>query len=125
MPLTSLEGVNLLDNLTYMQPRTQNDTAEVGYYKTSLANGIVAEMTASMHAGLMQYTFPQSSSKYVLVDVSHYLPTQDDDVPEQFYSNGHLQISDDGAMYGGYGVYRGGWSEGRPQQDGVHLTHLY
>lgn len=112
MPLTTLEGVNLLDNLTYMQPRTVNDTASVGYYKTSLANGIVAEMTASMHAGLMQYTYPSDSDgKYLLADLSHYLPTQDEAVAEQFYSNGHLETSDDGSMYGGYGTWRGGWNE--------------
>lgn len=112
MPLTSLEGVNVLDNLTYMQPRVGNDSAEVGLYTTSLANGVLAEMTASMHAGLMQYTFPTSSEgKYILVDLSHYLPAQDDHIPEQQYSNGHLEISEDGSMYGGYTIIRGGWAE--------------
>ncbi|TKA61306.1 hypothetical protein B0A49_09728 [Cryomyces minteri] len=111
MPLTTLEGVNVLDNLTYMQPRTGADVASVGYYKTSLANGVVAEMAASQHAGLMQYSFPASGGKYVLVDLSHYLPTQDDHVPEQYYSNGMIEASNDGSMYGGYGVYRGGWNE--------------
>lgn len=38
MPLTSLDGVNVLDNLTYMQPRTEHDSASVGYYRTSLQN---------------------------------------------------------------------------------------
>ncbi|KAK4991050.1 hypothetical protein LTR50_002130 [Elasticomyces elasticus] len=112
MPLTTLEGVNVLDNLTYMQPRVGDDVAQVGYYKTHLANGVVVEMAASMHAGLMQYTFPRDGGKYILVDLSHYLPTQDDHVPSQFYSNGELQTSVDGKMYGGYGVWRGGWNEG-------------
>ncbi|KAK4959632.1 hypothetical protein LTR66_013012, partial [Elasticomyces elasticus] len=97
MPLTTLEGVNVLDNLTYMQPRVGDDVAQVGYYKTHLANGVVAEMAASLHAGLMQYTFPRDGRKYILVDLSHYLPTQDDHVPSQFYSNGELQTSEDGS----------------------------
>ncbi|KAK5003566.1 hypothetical protein LTR28_009997, partial [Elasticomyces elasticus] len=98
MPLTILEGVNVLDNLTYMQPRVGDDVAQVGYYKTHLANGVVTEMAASMHAGLMQYTFPRDGGKYILVDLSHYLPTQDDHVPSQFYSNGELQTSVDGKI---------------------------
>jgi len=84
MPLTSLVGVNVLDNLTYMQPRIGNDTATVGYYRTHLQNGVVAEISASQHAGIMQYTYPTSSSgKYVLADLSHYLPANDDNIPEQ------------------------------------------
>lgn len=83
MPLTSLESVNVLDNLTYMQPRIGQDTASVGYYKTNLANGIIAEWSASQHAGIMHYTFPADSQRYVLVDLSHYLPTQDEAIAEQ------------------------------------------
>jgi putative alpha-1,2-mannosidase len=58
MPLTSLEGVNVMDNLTYMQPRISEDIASVGYYKTSLENRVVAEMSASQHAGIMKYSYP-------------------------------------------------------------------
>ena len=83
MPLTSMDGVNVLDNLTYMQPRTGKDIAKIGYYKTSLANGVTAEMSASQHAGIMQYTYPAKSERYVLVDLSHYLPANDDNVPDQ------------------------------------------
>ncbi|KAK4951117.1 hypothetical protein LTR28_006897 [Elasticomyces elasticus] len=108
MPLTTLEGVNVLDNLTYMQPRVGDDVAQVGYYKTHLANGVVAEMAASLHAGLMQYTFPRDGRKYILVDLSHYLPTQDDHVPSQFYSNGELQTSEDGTTFVNGTYIRGG-----------------
>ena len=112
MPLTSIEGVNILDNLTYMQPRTGNDSASVGYYKTNLKNGITAEMSASQHAGVIQYTYPSGGDKYVLVDLSHYLPTQDEFVAEQVYSNGFIETSQGGAKYTGYGIWRGGWNEG-------------
>lgn len=116
MPLTTLDGVNVLDNLTYMQPRTVNDTTSVGYYKTNLASGVVAEISASQHAGIVQYTYPEGTGRYVLVDVSHYLPTQDEFVAEQFYSNGMIERSEDGSMYSGYGIWRGGWNEGNCSQ---------
>ncbi len=48
MPLTSLEGVNVLDNLTYMQLWISEDVASVGYHKTSLENGVVAEISATI-----------------------------------------------------------------------------
>jgi putative alpha-1,2-mannosidase len=76
MPLTSLDGVNLMDNLTYMQPRSTKDVAEVGYYKTSLANGVVAEISATHHAGIIKYSYPKNERKYVLVDISHFLPSK-------------------------------------------------
>ena len=113
MPLTSLDGVNVLDNLTYMQPRNGNDTASVGYYKTNLANGVTAELTASQHSGLFKYSFPAAGGKYILVDISHHLPTQDEQAGTQFYSNGQLDVSADGSMYSGSGTWRGGWNEGR------------
>ena len=112
MPLTSLDGVNVMDNLTYMQPRNGNDTASVGYYATNLANGVKVELGASMHSGLIQYTFPTSGDRYVLVDLSHYLPTQDDAIASQAYSNAVLDVANNGSTYSGSGTYRGGWSEG-------------
>jgi putative alpha-1,2-mannosidase len=111
MPLTSLSGVNLLDNLTYSQPRIGKDLAKVGCYKTQLANGVSIEMTASMHTGLIEYNFPNSSERYVLVDVSHYLPTQDDHMASQFYTNADLDLSKANG-YKGSGTWRGGWNQG-------------
>lgn len=72
MPLASLDGVNVLDNMTYMQPRIGEDTARVGYFKTQLQNGITIELSGSRHAGIMQY----NGASHVLVDVSHYLPDE-------------------------------------------------
>jgi len=110
MPLTTLEGVNLMDNITYMQPRTTPDEASVGYYRTSLQNGIVAEMSASQHAGIMRYQYPAEKKNYLLVDLSHFLPSKGK--REQWYSNGFLERSEDGSRYSGYGVWREGWTGG-------------
>ena len=46
------------------------DDASVGYFKTQLKNGVKLELSASRHAGIMQYSFPKGD-KNVLVDVSH------------------------------------------------------
>ncbi|KAI0128676.1 alpha-1,2-mannosidase family protein-like protein [Xylariales sp. AK1849] len=110
MPLTSLDGVNLLDNLTYMQPRVVGDAASVGYYKTQLQNGVTAELSATMHAGIMKYSYPETDGRYLLVDLSHFIPSLGK--KEQWYSNGKIERSDDGTWYSGYGVYREGWAWG-------------
>ena len=115
MPLTSLEGVDVLDNTTYSQPRIGNDSASVGYYKTTLQNGVTAEMSASRHAGIIKYT----GAQYVLVDVSHYLPTNGEPEHGQLYSNGHLDVSSSGQNYSGYGIWRGGWNQ---SPDGILLS---
>ncbi|RAL10842.1 uncharacterized protein BO97DRAFT_444331 [Aspergillus homomorphus CBS 101889] len=114
MPLTSIAPpVNLLDNLTYSQPRVGNDTASVGYFATNLQNGVRVELSASRHAGIMQYSFPEGE-KHILVDISHYLPGSPHDPNGQFYVAGEIQLEDDGQAYTGYGTYIGGWNNGAP-----------
>lgn len=110
MPLSTLEGVNVLDNFTYMQERTTLDVANVGYYKTSLQNGVTAELSATNHAGIVQYTYPKNTERRILVDVSHMLPSSGEAQHSQFYSNGFIARSSDGSKYQGYGTYRGGFS---------------
>ncbi|OJJ48684.1 hypothetical protein ASPZODRAFT_158344 [Penicilliopsis zonata CBS 506.65] len=114
MPLTSVAlPVNILDNNTYSQPRLGNDTAEVGYFKTQLQNGVTIEISASRHAGIMDYSFPEGE-RHVLVDVSHFLPGSPGDYNGQFYIGGEIAIEDDGKAYSGYGTYVGGWNNGAP-----------
>lgn len=110
MPLVTLDGVNLVDNLTYMEPRHGDDVASVGYYKSEFGNGLVTELSATSHAGILRYTFPKGSEKHILVDVSHYLPSNGGGNQAQLYSNGEIQLSDDGQTYTGSGVYRGAFS---------------
>ncbi|EZF32100.1 hypothetical protein H109_07623 [Trichophyton interdigitale MR816] len=112
MPLSTLDRVDVADNRTYMQPRVGKDSASVGYYRTRLQNGITVEMSAADHAGILQYTYPSSAGKFVLVDLSHYLPTHGEPSANQMYSNGKIDIQDGGRTYTGYGIYRGGWNEG-------------
>jgi putative alpha-1,2-mannosidase len=93
-----------------MQPRTSPDVASVGYYRTHLENGVTAEMSASMHAGIIKYQYPKNDGRYLLVDISHFIPSAGK--KEQWYSNGQIERSADGTWYSGYGVYREGWGWG-------------
>ena len=110
MPLLTLDGVNVVDNLTYMQPRAGNDQASVGYFRSTFENGLVTELTATSHVGFLQYSIPRDASEsHILVDVSHYLPSYGGGNQAQAYSNGEIQLSQDGS-YTGWGVYRGAFS---------------
>ena len=113
MPLTSVSPpVNLLDNQTYWQTRVGNDTAEVGYFKTQLENGVSIELSGARHSGIMQYSFP-AGEKHVLVDLSHYLPSETGGYSNQYYIGGEIHLEFNGT-YTGYGIYGGGWNEGAP-----------
>lgn len=110
MPLVSLDNVNLVDNLTYAQPRSGHDQASVGYYRSTFENGMETELTASNRAGFLQYSFPTDGERHILVDVSHYIPLPGGYNQAQAYSNGDIQVSEDGSQYTGSGTYRGGFS---------------
>ncbi|KAF2649874.1 glycoside hydrolase family 92 protein [Lophiostoma macrostomum CBS 122681] len=113
MPLASLEGVNLLDNLTYWQTREGDDVASVGYFRTRLASGVSVELSATRHAGLHHYSFP-SEEQHVLVDFSHYLPHPTRSWDSQFYAGGEIEIQANGSVYTGYTSIGGGWNIGAP-----------
>ncbi|KAF2270930.1 glycosyl hydrolase [Lojkania enalia] len=92
------------------QPRASPDEGNIGYYKSSLANGIVIELTATEHAGLYKYSFPSNSSgPSIVVDVSHVLPSFRGLGWEQHYSYGDFNFFEDG-HYEGSGTYDNGWN---------------
>jgi putative alpha-1,2-mannosidase len=104
MPLTNINGVNLMNNMTYMQPGIQADTATVWYYKKSLQNGVVAEVSASQHAGILKYKYLEEGGRHLLIDLSHFLPSKGK--REQWYSNGSwneakMKVSTPATAYGG------------------------
>ncbi|KAL9074540.1 MAG: hypothetical protein Q9157_004355 [Trypethelium eluteriae] len=114
MPLTNVAPpVNLLDNQTYWQSRVGNDTATVGYYRTQLENGVVAELAGARHSGIMQYSFP-AGEQHVLVDISHYLPQETGGYSSQIFVGGAIDIKTNSSVYTGYGTYALGWNEGAP-----------
>ncbi|KAF2196787.1 hypothetical protein GQ43DRAFT_484658 [Delitschia confertaspora ATCC 74209] len=114
MPLTSIsEPINLLDNRTYWQSRVGDDSASVGHFRTKLENGVTVELSATRHAGIMEYTF-LGGEKHVLVDMSHYLPHVSRAWDSQFYTGGEIEIQSNGATYTGYTSIAGGWNVGPP-----------
>ncbi|KAA8650385.1 alpha-1,2-mannosidase family protein [Aspergillus tanneri] len=98
---------NPLSNKTVS--RSGTDQASVGYYKAQTSEGIVVELSASAHAGIYQYTFPEGSHGSVLVDISHVLPSFRGQGLGQGYKGGNITIFHD-SHYEGHGVYDNGWN---------------
>ncbi|KAI9712893.1 MAG: hypothetical protein M1812_006762 [Candelaria pacifica] len=90
--------------------RAKDDVASVGYYKSSLASGVTAELAATAHAGYYQYTFRTDDQANVQVDVSHFLPSYRKMGIAQAYAGGNFSIFPDG-HYEGSGTYNKGWNE--------------
>ena len=90
------------------QSRFSPDEGNVGYYKSSLANGVSVELGATEHAGLYIYTFPNNLASSIVVDVSHVLPSFRGLGWEQHYSYGNFSILND--RYEGSGTYNNGWN---------------
>ncbi|KIW43590.1 uncharacterized protein PV06_04677 [Exophiala oligosperma] len=115
MPLTTITSpVNILDNTTYWQRRVGNETAQIGYYSSTLENGIAIRLSAARHSGIVQYDYPPGEG-HVLVDVSHYLPGYDG-YNSQDFLGGEIELRDGGQQYTGYGQYGGGFGEGAPMR---------
>lgn len=91
------------------QQRAVPDQGGVGYYKSSLANGITVELSSTEHAGLYSYSFANNTTSSIVVDVSHVLPSFRGLGWEQHYSGGYFKIAEDG-HYEGSGVYNNGWN---------------
>jgi predicted alpha-1,2-mannosidase len=57
----------------------QNEVAEPGYYKVKLDDhGILAEMTATTRVGFHQYTFPETDSAHIILDLIHGIYNYED-----------------------------------------------
>lgn len=148
MPLLgTLAGINLADNNTYAQNRSlESESATVGYFTTTLTNGVVIEITSSNHSAFMRYTFPSASGlnastpsldslgaatstssnvddAHVLVDLAHVLPGYGTQTYSQKFLHGklHLRSGKTAASpsYFGTASYYGGWSQ--PESHTIHF----
>ncbi|KAF4552995.1 putative glycosyl hydrolase family 92 protein 1 [Elsinoe fawcettii] len=88
--------------------RASPDEGSVGYYKTSLDNSIVVELTATARAGLYQYSLPAGENS-IIVDVSHVLSSFRGLGWGQGYAGGKFEVLDDD-HYEGSGTYNNGWN---------------
>ncbi|KAF2755081.1 glycosyl hydrolase [Pseudovirgaria hyperparasitica] len=89
--------------------RRSEDLAEVGYYKSSLANGVTVELAATNHAGVYQYTFPSEQTNSIYVDITHVLPSFRGFGWGQEYRGRNIAVTTDG-RYTGEGSYNKGWN---------------
>jgi predicted alpha-1,2-mannosidase len=56
----------------------ENEQANPGYYKVLLSDfNILAELTATAHAGFHRYTYPQHSNGHLIFDLNHSLKKPD------------------------------------------------
>jgi putative alpha-1,2-mannosidase len=89
--------------------RSQADETRLGYYKSSLSNGITVELGATGRAGMYKHEFPVSnnSGSNIVVDVSHVLPSYRGQGLGQNYLGGNINVTaTDGLIrYEGSGSY--------------------
>ena len=109
MPVASTVSNPLVD---LSMPRGSSDLAQVGYYKSTLSSGIITELAATEHAGILQYTFPLTNSSNIVIDASHVLPSFRGLGLGQNYTGGNITITNDG-HYEGSGTYNNGWNLGK------------
>lgn len=59
------------DSSTGYRSRFTDQEASAGYYKVQLSDyGITAEMTAAPHSGILRFTFPESKSAHIQIDLA-------------------------------------------------------
>jgi predicted alpha-1,2-mannosidase len=69
--VTTSPSADLLTNTTYAVGFSHDDeSAQAGYYKVKLANGVTVELTATPRTGAGQFTYPASSPALMLVRAS-------------------------------------------------------
>ncbi|KAJ7491252.1 glycosyl hydrolase family 92-domain-containing protein [Mycena latifolia] len=125
MPLVGsiqAQGINVANNMTYLTNRT-NESASVGYFRTTFETGVTTELTASHHAGILHYTFPaaatipsSNNSAHVLIDLAHALPSGGGGFIAQKYVKGELHVASDYSGYSGSAYYDLGWNQGQAWQ---------
>ncbi|KAI2629491.1 glycoside hydrolase family 92 protein [Xylaria nigripes] len=102
---------NPLGNLS--AGRSAPDETRLGYYKSSLSNGIIVELGATSRAGMYRYEFPaDSGASNIIVDVSHVLPSHRALGLGQNYLGGKIRVTstDHDIRYEGFGSYDNGWN---------------
>ena len=54
-----------------------NEVSEPGYYRVQLDTyHVLAELTATAHAGMHRYTFPASKESHIIIDLVHGVNNQ-------------------------------------------------
>ena len=94
MPLTgNLQASGSYEPLTAQRLASgfshSHEIAQPGYYQVQLDRyGILAELTATAHAGMHRYTFPASSEDHILLDLVHGVNNRATDASFKLEKNG-------------------------------------
>ncbi|KAI0185469.1 glycosyl hydrolase [Xylaria flabelliformis] len=94
--------------------RSTADQSQLGYYKSSLSNGITVELSATERAGMFKHSFPTNANgSNIVVDVSHVLPSYRGQGLGQNYLGGNISVmttNGQSIRYEGSGSYNNGWN---------------
>jgi predicted alpha-1,2-mannosidase len=111
MPFTGeIKATKGIENPYHSAFSHENETASPGYYQVLLTDyGINAELTATEHAGFHRYSFPESNSAHILIDLDHSVNKNARWNPVTIFSS-QIKIIDNQTIEG----FRilSGWGEG-------------
>jgi predicted alpha-1,2-mannosidase len=89
------------------------EVVSCNYYRANLDKyNIVAELTATEHAGYHKYTFPASSQAHIFIDAGGGLLHNDFGEAQTRIACGVTIVSD--SVVKGFGTLKGGWNLGDP-----------
>ena len=92
-------------------PKSGERATPYEYAVTLQRYQITARLTPARHSVIYQFTFPQSDSAHILLDITHNLPMDIRPVIGGVVSEGSVTTDQQGNI-NGYGIYRGGFGGG-------------
>ncbi|MDP4276124.1 MAG: GH92 family glycosyl hydrolase [Bacteroidota bacterium] len=100
--------VGKVDPVDYSSPRA-NETAKVGLYSVNLTRyNVGVRISATSHAAIHEYTFPQTDQANILFDMGSFLSSCE----RQEFVGSEVRILSDNEIEG-YSRIRGGWNFSR------------
>ncbi len=92
----------------YQSPYSHDDeVASAGYYKVKLQkSGVTTELAATVHAGILRFTFPASDEASIMTDLAHVLSGG-----RWKAAQSHVRIEDDATVTGYHLI--NGWAKER------------
>lgn len=67
-PLLSTDSASVSARLAFAK---KDESAQAGYYRVKLKNGVLCEMTATSRTGIQRYTFPKGEKALLLLDLNY------------------------------------------------------
>lgn len=93
-----------------------DEEASIDYYKVSLTDkNIICELSPTEHAVIYKFTFPESDSAFIVIDLCHNIPGdimhhEDGTSRGGYAESGSLDIDQNGKRITGEASFWGGWS---------------